>query len=49
MSDKAAKDRYAFLKKYLADFLSYYPQLKVGMKGMKEYEQTLRKHFRRLY
>lgn len=38
MSEKAAKDRYSFLKKYVTDFLSYYPQLKIGMKGMKQYE-----------
>lgn len=35
MSEKAAKDRYTELKKYVADFLGYYPELKIGMKGVK--------------
>lgn len=35
MSPKYANDRYTFLKKYLADFFARYPELKVGMKGIK--------------
>lgn len=35
MSEKFAKIRYEELKKYLTDFLGYYPELKAGMQGMK--------------
>ena len=43
------KDRYTELKKYLSDFLGEYPELKSAMKGVQDYEQTLRKHFKRTY
>jgi hypothetical protein len=49
MSENAVRDRYTFLKKYTADYLSSYHELKAGMKGMKDYEDTLRRHFQRLY
>ena len=38
MSEKAMKDRYTELKKYLSDFLGEYPELKSAMKGVQDYE-----------
>lgn len=38
MSEKAVKERYMFIKKYIHDFLREYPDLKIAMSGIKEYE-----------
>ena len=56
MSEKAAKERYTWVKQYLTDFdvinstiQECYSDLKGSMNSIKNYQQCLRSHFKMMY